>query len=81
MALLKEDGSLDVERINRLPIMEFMDEMGNLTSEQVEEYLSKSPLNEAKQQIQPIKANFSIREQGALFDDIISELRKKHRRK
>ena len=43
MAILKEDGSLDVERMNRLPLEEWMDEMGDLTQEQVEEYLSKLP--------------------------------------
>ena len=47
MALLKEDGSLDIERINALPIEEYMQEMGTLTQEQVEEYFSKIPLNES----------------------------------
>jgi hypothetical protein len=28
MALLKEDGSLDIERINQLPIEEYMEEIG-----------------------------------------------------
>lgn len=28
MAILKEDGSLDVERMNSLPLEEWMDEMG-----------------------------------------------------
>ena len=43
MAILKEGGSLDVERMNSLPLEEWMDEMGDLTQEQVEEYLSKLP--------------------------------------
>ncbi|MCQ2259104.1 MAG: hypothetical protein MJZ41_14115 [Bacteroidaceae bacterium] len=47
MALLKEDGSLDIERINQLPILEWMDLMGELTDEQFEEYTSKSPINES----------------------------------
>lgn len=37
------NGSLDVERMNCLPLEEWMDEMGDLTQEQVEEYLSKLP--------------------------------------
>ena len=40
---LKEDGSLDVERINKLPIEEYMDVMRDLTQEQIEEYISKLP--------------------------------------
>ena len=45
MALLKEDGSLDIERINKLPLEEYMEEMGTLTQEQVKEYISKLPIN------------------------------------
>lgn len=29
MAFLKEDGSLDIERINSLPLREFMEAMGD----------------------------------------------------
>lgn len=47
MALLKEDGSLDIERINALPIEEYMQEMGTLTQEQVEEYFSRITINES----------------------------------
>lgn len=46
MALLKEDGSLDIERINKLPIIEWMNFMGELTDEQFEEYKKNCPLNE-----------------------------------
>ena len=44
MALLKEDGSLDVERINKLPYEEKIHEISKLTREQVEEYFSKLPI-------------------------------------
>lgn len=46
MALLKEDGSLDIERINKLPLEEYMEEIGNFTDEQHDEYVSKIPSNE-----------------------------------
>ena len=55
MVLLKEDGSLDIERINNLPLKEYMDAMGDLTQEQVEEYLSKLPINESNEPMQAIK--------------------------
>ena len=46
MALLKKNGTLDIERINKLPTNEWMDLMGELTEEQFEEYKKKCPLNE-----------------------------------
>jgi len=60
MALLKEDGSLDIERINNLPLEEYMEEMGDLTQEQVKEYLSKTPINESKEPIIPQKVDCTI---------------------
>ena len=49
MAILKEDGSLDIERINKLPIEEYMEVIGDLTKEQYEYYLSKTPINKGQQ--------------------------------
>ena len=46
MALLKEDGSLDVEWINNLPFEEYIKVIGTLTPEQDKVYLSKFTLNE-----------------------------------
>ena len=54
MALLKEDGSLDIERMNNLPYEEYMDAMGDLTKEQVEEYLSKLPINESDEPMRAV---------------------------
>lgn len=48
MALLKEDGSLDIERINKLPLEEHMKEVGSFTREQFKQYVSTIPLNEGK---------------------------------
>ena len=48
MALLKEDGSLDIERINKLPLEEHMKEIGSFTREQFKQYVSTIPLNEGK---------------------------------
>ena len=38
MALLKEDGSLDIERINKLPIEDYMEEIASLNKKQYNEY-------------------------------------------
>ena len=77
MALLKEDGSLDVERINSLQFEEYMNEMGTLTKEQVEEYLSKMPIQEAKTPMK-VKVVESIEKFGVDADDFINNMRKKY---
>ena len=38
MVYLKEYGSLDIERINSLPLEDYMDVIGDLTKEQYKEY-------------------------------------------
>ena len=49
----KEDGSLDIERINSLPLREFMEAIGDLTQEQYKDYISKLPINES---MEPVRA-------------------------
>ena len=77
MAFLKEDGSLDIERINKLPIEEYWDMMGQLTEEQVAEYNSKLPLNESKEPMKAVPANKQIEEYGVDADEFLNNLRKK----
>ncbi len=43
MALLKEDGSLDIEWLDSLPLEEHIKVFCKLTREQVDEYWSKAP--------------------------------------
>ena len=50
MIYLKEDGCLDVDKINNLPIEEYMEAIGDLTEEQYKFYLSKTTINDEKQQ-------------------------------
>ena len=47
MEYLKEDGSLDVERIDNLPLEEYEKVIGALTQEQYRDYVSKQPINES----------------------------------
>lgn len=47
MVFLKEDGSLDIERINKLPVEEHMNMLGELTSKQWDYYVSTWPINES----------------------------------
>ena len=60
MALLKEDVSLDVERIRKLPNEEKRRIMSKFTREQMDEYFSKIPINEANEPITPVKVNYSM---------------------
>jgi len=82
MALLKEAGSLDVERINQLPIEEYMKEIGNLTIEQYKEYCSKTPINENHEPTRVVEVDYTLAEDmeingTVILDDVLNNLRKK----
>lgn len=80
MALLKEDGSLDVEWIEKLPYDEQRRIMSKFTREQMEEYFSKIPITESNKPIEPIKVNYKMEDLLAngwvTFDDIYNMLMK-----
>ena len=63
MVFLKEDGSLDVERINSLPVEEYMEMMGYLTQEQVEEYISQLPINENHEPVKAVVVDYTLEEE------------------
>ena len=78
MEFLKEDGSLDVERINKLPYEEKIHEISKFTREQVEEYFSKCPVCHGP--IKPVKVNYKMEDLLAkgwgTIDDIYNILMK-----
>ena len=83
MALLKEDGSLDIERINKLPIEDYMEEIASLNKKQYNEYISTLPLNESHEQVKSVKLDWTIEEDmkrngAVLVDDLLTEIRKKY---
>jgi hypothetical protein len=85
MVFLKEDGSLGIERINKLPLEEYMDMMGDLTQEQVREYVTKLPINESKEPMKAVIVDYTLEEEiergGVIAEDLINNLRKKRMRK
>ena len=85
MVFLKEDRSLDIERINKLPLEEYMDMMGDLTQEQVREYVTKLPINESKEPMKAVIVDYTLEEEiergGVIAEDLINNLRKKRMRK
>lgn len=77
---LKEDGSLDIERINKLPIEEYMDVMGDLTQEQYKYYLSKTPINESQEPVRAVVVDYTLEEEierGTAVDaeDFLNKMR------
>ena len=78
MVYLKENGELDIERINKLPLEEYMDMMGDLTQEQVKEYVSKLPLNESTEPIKPVVVNYPMEEDGVDLGEYLNKKRKKY---
>ena len=83
MAFLKEDGSLDIERINKLPIEEYMEVIGDLTKEQYEYYQSKTPINEGPTKVVEFLPLYELIERGIGVDaDIfLNNLREELKRK
>ena len=77
MALLKEDGSLDIERINQLPIEDYMKEIGELTEEQYKEYFSKLPINEGKIPMHAIEVDYPMETDGEDAEEFLNKQRKK----
>ena len=75
MAYLKEDGSLDVERINKLPMQEYMKVMDDLSEERYNEYISHLPINESKRCTKVLQVNYTIETDGVDMNDVIKYLR------
>jgi len=79
MKYLKEDGSLDVERINKLPLEEYMDTVGDLTEEQYGEYYSKLPINESNEPMKAVIVDYTLEEElergSVIAKDYINNLR------
>ena len=82
MALLKEDGSLDVEWLNSLPVDEFTKVHFRLTQEQKEEYRSKLPINESHGPAEAVIVDYSLEDElkrGAVIaTDYLNKMREKY---
>lgn len=82
MVFLKEDGSLDIERINQLPIEEYMKMIGELSDEQLIQYDSTFPKNDGTQHTTPIKVDYTLEDEikrgGVILKDYLKEKMKKY---
>lgn len=82
MVFLKEDGSLDVDRINQLPIEDYMKVVGSFTYEERKEYYRICPFYESTEPVKPIGVDYSLEEDiekngSVVIMDKIKELREK----
>jgi hypothetical protein len=81
MALLKEDGSLDVERINKLPLDEHIKEIESLTEEQYKEYLSRLPINESQTPMHAVMVDYTLEDELSrgcvIAEDFVNNLGKR----
>ena len=61
-----------------------MDMMGDLTQEQVREYVTKLPINESKEPMKAVIVDYTLEEKiergGVIAEDLINNLRKKRMR-
>ena len=83
MALLKEDGSLDVEWLDSLPLEERIKEFGRLTRKQVDEYWSKIPINESQGPTRAVVVDYTFEDEikrGTAVDavDYLNKMREKY---
>ena len=74
MTYIKEDGSLDIERINKLPLEEHLKVVANLTIEQHKEYCSKQPVNEAKRSYHVCDVDKPMEEWGVDAMDFLNKM-------
>lgn len=81
MVFLKDDGSLDIERIDQLPIEEHMKMIGELTDEQYHLYTSTLPVNEGYQHTKAVVVDYTMEDEikrgtGVDLEELLTKLRK-----
>ena len=62
MAFLKEDGSLDIERTNKLHLEEFTKKIELMAEDEYNEFVSKQMINESQEPIRIIEVDYTIEE-------------------
>lgn len=85
MVFLKEDGNLDIERIDKLTIKEHMEMIEELTFSQYDEYVSTFPINEGQQHTECVDIGSTIDDElkngAVVFKDFINKKRKLYGKK
>lgn len=78
MVYLKEDGSLDIERIRKLPIEERAKMVSSFNDNQLKYYISKFPVNETQQPLKavPVDYDFNDIRSGVDADEFFNKMKK-----
>lgn len=81
MVLLKEDGSLDVECIRKLPIEERAKIVSSFNDNQLKYYISKFPVNESQQPIKAVVVDYTMEDEisrgtGVDADEFFNKMRR-----
>ena len=64
MIPIKEDGKLDIELINKLPMDDYMDVMSSLSESQIDYYMAHTPMEPSTGPVIPIPEEDDIRDLG-----------------
>ena len=64
MIPIKEDGTLYVELINKLPLNDYMEVMGELSSKQLDYYMANTPMEPSAGPVIPIPEEDDIIDLG-----------------
>lgn len=67
---------MDVEKINRLSLEERFDAIGSLTKKQLQEYLSKQPINESKNYPRYIRVDKPMEQWGVDAMEYLNKLKR-----
>ncbi len=81
MALLNEDGSLDVEKVRNLPFEEYIKEYNKLDEGQLNEYWSQIPLNESATLERSKEIDLYVANHGEDAMEFLNKMIEKYERK
>ena len=77
MVFLKEDGSLDIERINQLPLEDFIRVVESLTEKEYSYFASNQMINECIEPVRTINADWDVEKDWVDADELINNMRKR----
>lgn len=79
MIPLKEDGSPDVEFINKLPHDDYVDIISSMTTEQLEYYWAETPSEDNDSPVIPIKVDYGFDDprSGVDADKFLRQMRRR----
>ena len=80
MVPLKEDGSLDMELLNKLPFDDYLEAVGSFSYQQLQEYMSKLPEDRPDEPMIAHKVDFDFDDprSGVDADKYLAQKKKKY---